>query len=62
MLSCLFIAALYSPAWKGLNTWLSFVMFNRFFFVTFPCDWLIVSIADLCHLSYLSIFRKLVKG
>ena len=27
MLSCLFIAALWSPAGKGLTSWLSFVMF-----------------------------------
>ena len=25
---CLFIDALWSPAWKGLNSWLSFVMSN----------------------------------
>ena len=25
----LFIAALFSPSWKGLTSWLSFVMFNR---------------------------------
>ena len=35
MLSCLFIAALYSPAWKGLNSLLSFVMFNRFLLFVF---------------------------
>ena len=28
MLSRLFIAALWSPAGKGLTSWLSFVMFN----------------------------------
>ena len=28
MLSGLFIAALWSPAGKGLTSWLSFVMFN----------------------------------
>ena len=28
MLSCLFIAALWSPAGKGLTSWLLFVMFN----------------------------------
>ena len=28
MLSRLFIAAFLSPAWKGLTSWLSFVMFN----------------------------------
>ena len=30
MLSRLFIAALRSPAWKGLTSWLLFVMFNLF--------------------------------
>ena len=57
MFSCLFIAALWSPAGKGLTSWPSFVMFYCVF-VTFPCDnlgqawYLIVSISDLCHLSY----------
>ena len=57
MLSRLFIAALWSPAGKGLTSWLLFVMFNCVF-VTFPCGilgqvWnLIVSIPDLCRLSY----------
>ena len=37
MLSRLFIAALRSPAGKGLTSWLLFVMFNCDF-VTFPCD------------------------
>ena len=60
MLSGLFIAALWSPAGKGLASWLSFVMFNCVF-VTFPCGilgqvWcLIVSIPELCHLSYLEL-------
>ena len=35
MLSRLFIAALWSPAGKGLTSWLSFVIFNCVF-VTFP--------------------------
>ena len=57
MLSCLLIAALLSPAGKGLTSWLLFVMFNCVF-VTFPCGilglvwYLIVSILDLCRLSY----------
>ena len=57
MLSGLFIAALWSPAWKGLTSWLSFVMFTCVF-VTYPCAildpvwYLIISIPDLCHLSY----------
>ena len=33
--ACLFIDALWSPAGKGLTSWLSFVMFNCEF-VTFP--------------------------
>ena len=56
MLSCLFMAAMWSPAWKSLTSWLSFVMFYCVF-VTFPCGilgqvWnLIVSNPELCHLS-----------
>ena len=59
MLSHLFITALWSPAGKRLTSWLLFVMFNCVF-VTIPCGilgqvwYLIVSIPDLCHLSYLS--------
>ena len=36
MLSRLFIAALWSPAGKGLTSWLLLGMFISFF-VTFPC-------------------------
>ena len=56
MLSRLFIAALWSPAWKGLTSWLLFVISNCDF-VTFPCGILgqvwysIVMIPDLCRLS-----------
>ena len=52
MLSRLFIAALWSPAGKGLTSWLLFVMFNCVF-VCFPCGilgqvwYIIVSIPDL---------------
>ena len=59
MLLRLFIAALLSPAGKGLTSWLSFVMFNCVF-VTFLCGilgqmwYLVVSIPYLCKLSYLS--------
>ena len=54
-LSC--IADLWSPAGKGLTSWLLFVMFN-WEFVTFPCSilgqmwYLIVLIPNLCRLSY----------
>ena len=57
MLWGLFIAALWSPAGKGLTSWLSFVMLNCVF-VTFPCGvlgqvWcLIVLIPDLCPFYY----------
>ena len=53
----LFICALWSPAGKGLTSWLSFVVSNCDF-VTFPLvSWvrvwyLIVSIPDLCTLTY----------
>ena len=59
MLLRLFTAALWSHAGKGLTYWLSFVMLN-YVFVTFLCGflgqvlYLIVSIPDLCHFSYLS--------
>ena len=57
MLSRLFIAALWSPAGKGLTSCLLFVMFNCDF-VTFPfCkrQILIVLVPDLCRLSYFVI-------
>ena len=61
MLSRLFIAAVWSPAGKGLISWLLFVMFNCVF-ITFPCGilgqvrYLIVSFPNICRLSYLDIF------
>ena len=57
MLSRLFIAALWSPAGKGLTSWLFLVMFNCVS-VTFPCGilgqvwYLIVSTPDPCGLSH----------
>ena len=57
MLSSLFIPAWWSPAGKGLTSWLLFVMFNCVS-VIFPYGilgqvwYLIVSIPDLCRLSY----------
>ena len=66
MLSRLFIAALWSPAGKGLNSWLLFVMSNCDF-VTFPCGilgqvwYLIALIPDLCRLSYFGLlFDKFI--
>ena len=57
MLLCLLNAVLWSPAGKGLTSWLLFVVLNCGV-VTFPFGilghvWhLIVSISDLCTLSY----------
>ena len=57
MLSRLFIAGLWSLAGKGLTSWLLFVLFNCVF-LTFSCGilgqawYLIVSIPDLCRLSF----------
>ena len=57
MLSCLFIAALWSPEGKGLTSWLLFMMSIVIFF-TFPFGileqvwFLIISIPDPYCLSY----------
>ena len=64
MFSRLFIAALWAPAGIGLTSWLLLLMFNCVF-VTFPCGllgqawYLIVSIPDLCHLSYFGNYRHI---
>ena len=61
MILRLFIAFLWSPPWKGLTSSFLFVMFNCGF-VTFQCGilgqvwYLIVSIPDLCCLSYFNLF------
>ena len=60
MLSRLFIAALWSPAGKGLTSWFLFLMSNCNF-VTFPRGilgqvlFLIVLIPDLCRLPCLNL-------
>ena len=60
----LFIAALWSPAGKGLTSWLLFVMSNCVF-VTFPCAilgqvWYVtVLIPDLCRLCYFKVVDTL---
>ena len=61
----LFICALWSPAGKGLTSWLSYVVSNCTF-ITFPLvSWvrcgLIVSIRDLCTLTYFEIVGSLVR-
>ena len=64
MFSRLLIAALWSPVGKGRTSWLLFVIFNCVN-VTFPCGilcqmwYLIVSIPDLCRLSYFRISNEL---
>ena len=62
MLSRFLIAALWSPAGKGLTSWLSFVVLICMV-VTFPFGilgqvwYLIVLIPDLCPLSYFHTVR-----
>ena len=57
------IAVLWSPAGKWLASWPLFVMLNCVF-VTLPCGilgqvwYLIVSIPDICRLSYFGIDRN----
>ena len=64
----LFVDALWSPAGEGLTSWLSFVMSNCDV-VTFPVGgilgqvWcLIVSIPDLCPLSYIHSYTTFHKS
>ena len=54
--TCLFICALWSPAGKGLTSWLSFVVSNCECYFSIgilgQLWYLIVSIPDLCTLIY----------
>ena len=49
---CHAFAALWSPAGKGLTSWLSFMMLSCVLSLSGQVWYLIVSIPDLCHLSY----------
>ena len=55
----LFICALWSPARKGLNSWLSFVVFNREFITFSLVSWVYLEfIVKLMRwLSYIYIFK-----
>ena len=65
--SRLFIAAVWPHAGKWLTSWLLFVIFNCVF-VTFQCGilgqvwYLIVSILDLCRLSYFAFKVAMLWG
>ena len=48
----LFNCALWSPAGKGLTSWLSFVVSGEFVTILGRVWYLIVSISDLCTLTY----------
>ena len=55
----LFICALWSPAGKGLTSWLSFVVSTVSHFpigILGQVWYLIVSIPDLCTLAYFDMF------
>ena len=62
MLTRLLIGALWSPAGKGMTSWLLYVALNCVV-VTFPFGipgqvwYLVVSIPDLCPLSYFHTVR-----
>ena len=61
----LFLDALWSPAGKGLTSWLSFVVSNCVF-VTLPgilgqVWYLIVSIPNICCLSYFDLGQWFVR-
>ena len=63
----LFICAVWSPAGKGLTSWLSFVVSNCEF-CHFPIGilgqvcYLIVSIRDLCTLTYFVTTYPMILG
>ena len=48
----LFVCALWSPAGKGLTSWLSFVVSNFPIGILGRAWYLLVSIPDLCTLTY----------
>ena len=50
-LFCLFVDTLWSPAGKGLTSWLSFVMSNCDLSLSHVVFYSIVSIPALCRLS-----------
>ena len=61
----IFICALWSPAGKGLTSWLSFVVSNcecvTFPLVSWVMVWfLIVSIPDLCTLTYFEVNDRII--
>ena len=62
----LFICALWSPAGKGLTSWLS-ILVSKCDFVTFPlvslvrCGTYFVSIPDLCTLTYFNVSSVITK-
>ena len=69
MFSSLFIPALWSPAGKGLTSWLLFVMFNcvLVFFIynkhfLGQVWYLIVKIPDLCIVTYFVTFPCGIRG
>ena len=53
MVSRLIIVALWSPAGKGLTSWLLFVMFNCVLSLSHVVSWVRCGTPDLCRLSYI---------
>ena len=56
--ACLCMCSLWSPAGKELTSWLSFVVFNCEFVTLGQVWYLIVSVPDLCTLTYFDIYVK----
>ena len=58
IMSCLFLAVLWSPTGKQLTSWPSCMLCSSFVFVTFPSGvlgqvwYLVVSVPDICLLPY----------
>ena len=55
MPSCLFIAALWSPAGKGLTSWLLLVMFIVFLLLSHVVSWVRCGIPDISRLLLIVI-------
>ena len=52
------MCSLWSPAGKGLTSWLSFVVSYCEFGILGQVWYLIVSIPDICTLTYLDVMRQ----
>ena len=61
MLTLLFMAAMRSPAEKGLTFWLLLVMFIVFLLLSRQVWYLIILFPDLCRLAYFQIHFNIIE-